>query len=593
MSTGEDPHGNLWTRGVLCGIGTLQGMALHVLTLDQWQEMNDPANLLAIRIFLWAAPILAVLLIRRTDWIRDIVFALVVGLVAALVYKISLEYVGLAYGKSGWPRGASSFVVAFGISFLVILVVPIAFYQAAREERRFAFPYPQLFLNAWTNKLIVLVAIFFLGVNWLVLALWAGLFKLIGVGFFADIFFESWFMSIFSGGAFGLGVALSRERQGTIQALLKLILTLFRVLSPILAGVILLFLAALPVTGLDVLWETKSASRILLSALFLMIIFENAVIQSAGAENSFSKLANLFVMAANCAMLVLALLALWGIHLRVDQYGWTPARLYMAVLAAVGLGYAVTYAGAVIVKRKAWIDGVIWFNPILALGVLAIAVLIHLPPFEPHAVSANDQLARLRDGEIPAARFDFAYLKFKLGNAGTRALTEMANDPALMARSGVAEGRNAANKAEYYRRGERSGPSVAFSDTELRNVTAYMEIFPARSAPSAAAIKTWVNLARWEFRYCRKTTAPRCAIIIVDLNGDGLKDAALLPMSLALKTLLQRADGTWEAGPTLQANKRPKERISRADLIAAIRRGEVRLVPREMQDLMIGEVRFR
>lgn len=251
---------------------------------------------------------------------------------------------------------------------------------------------------------------------------------------------------------FGLGVALSRERPAIIQALLKLVLTLFRVLAPILAGVILLFLAALPLTGIETLWDTGFASRILLSAVFLFVIFQNTVIQAGESDNTFWKPAEWMVMAANVVMPVLAILAGSAILLRVGQYGWSPARFYMALLTGVALAYGLAYAGSVVVRRGAWMGGVIRFNPILALGMLTLAILMHLPPIEPYGISARDQLARLRDGRISPETFDFAFLKFRLGKAGRDVPTDIETDEALAKRPLVVERLKLTKGLRFYSR---------------------------------------------------------------------------------------------------------------------------------------------
>ena len=252
----DQPRNAVWNRIVLGGAGACQGALFYGLA-EHWSGAFEPTTLVALRIFIGITPLVFFLLVRRPSWLKDVMFCVGAGLVAALLYKASLELLGFAggpYGRSGSRAyGGAAFSLAFSVTGLLILVIPIVFYQTARGEERFAFPYRQLFLNAWTNKLVVLVAVFFLGINWLVLALWGGLFKLIDVEFFARLFLKPWFIWIYSCAMFGLGVALSRERPAIIQALLKLVLTLFRVLAPILAGVILLFLAALPLTGLKAL----------------------------------------------------------------------------------------------------------------------------------------------------------------------------------------------------------------------------------------------------------------------------------------------------------------------------------------------------
>lgn len=590
----DESQDAVWNRIVLGGAGACQGALFYGLA-EHWPAAFEPTTLVALRIFIGITPLVFFLLVRRPSWLKDMMFCVGAGLVAALLYKASLELLGFAEGGSR-AYGGAAFSLAFAVTGLLILVIPIVFYQTARGEERFAFPYRQLFLNAWTNKLVVLVAAFFLGINWLVLALWGGLFKLIDVEFFARLFVKPWFIWIYSCAMFGLGVALSRERPAIIQALLKLVLTLFRVLAPILAGVILLFLAALPLTGLEALWDTGIASRILLSVVFLFIVFQNTVIQAGESDNTFWKPAEWMVMAANAVMPVLAILAGSAILLRVGQYGWSPARFYMALLTGVALAYGLAYAGSVIVWRGAWMGGVVRFNPILALGMLTLAILMHLPPIEPYGISARDQLARLRDGRISPEKFDFAFLKFKLGKAGRDVLTEIETDEALAKRPLVVEGLASIKDLKSYSRYWQRRRDTKFAISELHDVVSYMDIFPPNQAPPAAAVEEWVNSSRFQFQNCKTVSnlrRPRCVMMMIDLNGDGLGDMALLSGSTGLFTRLRQSDGGWKAGPYLRAVRPPRAAIKRSDLTDAIKRGDIRLVPHETQNVMIGGTRFK
>ena len=175
----DEPRNAVWNRIVLGGTGACQGALFYVLA-EYWSEAFEPSTLVALRIFIGMTPLVSLLLVRRPSWLKDMVFCVGAGLAAALLYKASLMLLGFADAGSR-ASGGAPFSLAFTVTGLLILVIPIVFYQTARGEERFAFPYRQLFLNAWTNKLVVLVAAFFLAINWLVLALWGGLFKLIDV----------------------------------------------------------------------------------------------------------------------------------------------------------------------------------------------------------------------------------------------------------------------------------------------------------------------------------------------------------------------------------------------------------------------------
>jgi hypothetical protein len=528
--------GVLWQRTTLSVIGLLQGVALYFLTAKSETPIDAPA-VSPFWAFLWATPTVAMLLLCRASWLKDSIFSVVIGLIAALIFKVSTMLFGIGSDAASLKAddivGSSTLTAALWGTCFLLFVIPAPFYQAARQARRFAFPYDGLFLNAWTNALVVLVGIGFVIVNWIVLGLWAGLFKLIEINFFADLFGKLWFILPFSGGIFGLGVALSREREAVIQALLRLVTTLFRFLAPILACALLLFLLALPFTGLDALWNTRIASRLILSAIVLFILFENAVIQTGAEQQNFWKPAGIAVMAVNIIMPLLAALAAWAIILRVGQYGWTPLRLYTALAVAVASLYALAYCAACLIGWRSWIDRITRLNPLLALAVLAAAILVHIPPFEPFGLSARDQLARLRDGRTPVKAFDFAYLRFGLGKAGREAFEAIGHDKTLMQDRAVVDAMDVAKRLEKYTENWRGSPALSDATlTELLDVARYIEFVPGHPVPPKAAIEKWIARNKSMLDNCRAAYPPgksRCWIIDADIDGDGLRAFAGKP----------------------------------------------------------------
>jgi hypothetical protein len=602
----DENRNDFRNRVILGGIGLAAG-TVHFALYDTYKPAVQVGTEDAYDTIQWylammfqSSALVALLVFRPSSWGWDILFSLGVGVFTAVLFKVSATTLGFLYSDLDNLSGA--IFLSLFVTFLLILATSLPFYQAARTEGRLSFPYRLLFSNAWTNKLVGIVAAVFLGIVWLVLALWGGLFNLVDVAFFSDLFTETWFIWTFSGAMFGLGVALARERQAVTDALLKLILTLFRVLAPILAFVILLFLATLVFTGIEPLWDTKMAAAILLLSLGLLVLFQNAVIQDAESAQTFWKPAEWIVMAANVAAPALPILAGWGIYLRVDQYGWTPARFFMVLLTGVALAYALTYAGSILVKRSAWTEGIIRCNPILALALLALAVFMHVPPLEPYGRSASDQLSRLRDGRTAPADFDFSYLKFKLGNAGQDALRDIESDLALMKNIAVRETLETIKSHTGY----VSPQSYAMiSKDSLADVTTYLDVFPPDEALSSDTIRAWIDqyensfkgCFQWsraqETNYSGKTatleTNKRCAVIMGDVNGDGLRDAVFFFGGSSLKTLVRINSNIWKTGRYLRTDSANVERV---DLMAAIRRGEVQFLPPAVRDVKIGGVRF-
>jgi hypothetical protein len=574
----------LYRRLVLSLAGALQGAVLFGLS-ESWTRSWDKADVITLYLIAAIAPGLFILLYQRTSWRRDLLFALGVGVAVGLLYKAAFVLAGVVQLNIFWATATLSFVL------------PIAFYQAARDARRLAFPYDRLYLHAWTNKLVPFVGSFLVACAWAVLFLWWKLFGLIGITFFRELFTEKAFIFIFTCTVFALGVAIARERPAIIQSLLKIVLTLFGILAPLLGGIAILFIAAVPVAGLDTLWKTSYATYVLLVVPFAFILFVNAVIQTGAADNRFRPPLDKLILLANLIMPVFVGLVVWAIYLRVGQYGWTPRRLEAAYASAIALAYTLTYAYAVVRRRGGWMQAVVKANPYLAAGTLVVALLVHLPPLEPTAISARDQVARLRSGATPPEKFDFAFLKLRLGDAGKAAFAELDADQDLKSNPVIAAGLDNARTKLYYSRSRswaRQSTPPGLSDAELADVGSYMKVVPAGEALPEDLIKKWVTERRHFFSPCKteKSTAKngQCVFMVMDLNGDGLKDAALFPHFSVIHTKIKQLGGGWETGPMFMSGLR-NDKLKQ--LREAAGRGEVSLVPREIPDIMIGGTRFK
>ena len=117
-------------------------------------------------------------------------------------------------------------------------------------------------------------------------------------------------------------------------------------------------------------------------------------------------------------MPVWCVLAGLAIRLRIQQYGLTPERVYVTVLIGIASGYALGYVGALLWRGPTWLAGIRRVNVPLALGVALLGVLLHTPWLDPLRWSARSQYARLAAGDVDAAVFDYAFLRFKLGQVG-------------------------------------------------------------------------------------------------------------------------------------------------------------------------------
>ncbi|MCR4377833.1 MAG: DUF4153 domain-containing protein [Rhodospirillales bacterium] len=268
----------------------------------------------------------------------------------------------------------------------------------------------------------------------------------------------------------------------------------------------------------------------------------------------------------------------------------------MIILTIVALAYALGYTVCVLLKREAWPVGVARVNPIIAIAVVILAIGIHLPPLEAFTVSAQDQLRRLRLGKVEIGQFDFAYLKFELGAPGRQALAEIQNDPQLMANRDIANGLAHLSGLSRYALPKFDQSRPEFSESSLRDIASYMDLFPSDPDHQVDISRLDLKTNNFLFLNCRTAAMnknPRCAFLSVDINNDGRTDAALLHLGMGLKTWLQQNDGSWIAGPDLQADNATTALKHRAEMNAAINRGEIQLQPHALQDVVIDGIRFQ
>ncbi|KAK0350998.1 hypothetical protein LTR94_026757 [Friedmanniomyces endolithicus] len=143
------------------------------------------------------------------------------------------------------------------------------------------------------------------------------------------------------------------------------------VITLIVAG----FLIALPFTGLDGLWETRSATRLVLTAAAGLIILINTAYQDGSSLNLPPKLLRAVARLACFLIAPLIVLAIWALALRIGQYGLTPERVIGAACAVVGAAYALGYALAG-VSRTNWLKPIEHTN--VGAAVLSVTLILSI-----------------------------------------------------------------------------------------------------------------------------------------------------------------------------------------------------------------------
>ncbi|MCP3704969.1 MAG: DUF4153 domain-containing protein, partial [Alteromonas sp.] len=158
-----------------------------------------------------------------------------------------------------------------------------------------AFAYPKLFSYSWRNLLTFGVALVFTLVTWGVLMLWAGLFKVINVDFFYELFTEEWFYYPILSMALAFGIILIRSLTFIVDTIKRLQQALLKYLLVLLVFISLLFLIALPFTGLAPIWENGPGSYLLLWMQACILFALNSVYQNDAEERPYGLLLHRFI----------------------------------------------------------------------------------------------------------------------------------------------------------------------------------------------------------------------------------------------------------------------------------------------------------
>lgn len=343
-------------------------------------------------------------------------FALLVGAVAGLIYYWN-------GGNDGWAdfgdwRYASLFLA-------IVIAVPL--FQTARDEGAWRFPYRDVHGHAWTNVVLWFACWAFVGIVFALAWLLAALFNLIGLDFVEEMLERHWFAAGLAGAAFGGALGLFRERDRIVRLLQRVVTAVLAVLAPVLGAGLLLFLLALPFTGLGALWQaTRATTPILLSCAIGALILANAVIGNGEDEEASNPVLRWGAMALGLAILPLCVIAAIATGLRIDQYGFTPDRLWALIFVILATAYGVAYLVSLALGWNAWAARIRPANLRMAFIIAGVALFLATPILSFNAISTADQVARLESGRTAPDKFDWAALAFDFGDPGKAALKRLA-----------------------------------------------------------------------------------------------------------------------------------------------------------------------
>ncbi|MFC3615766.1 DUF4153 domain-containing protein [Lutimaribacter marinistellae] len=401
--------------------GAVAGAALWVLS-EHWTDPGiDPALFVAAFAFVTGYATVALALagpvpLARALWVALLVVvpSTVLLSVAGFRYEVSTEVLDRPHMLVGW-------------AILVFFATP--FCSVWAQDRSAVFSYAQLFETAWTLTVrYALAAVFVLGF-WLVVFLSSALLELVEIDVLQQLLRTDWLVFTLSGAVMGLALAVLHELRDRLSPFLVLRLT--RLLVPVVLGVIVVFLAALPLRGLSRLFGEFSSAGTLMAVTIAAITLISTALDRDRAHEVESPGLRLATRILAVLVPLLAGLALWAIVLRVTAYGWTPERWLAAYVAAFLMAYCVLYALATPWAR--WTSYIRMINVAMAGAVIFGSALWLTPAVQIYRMSANSQLDRFAQGKTEASELPLWQMHNDWGRAGRAALArlEAQADPEL------------------------------------------------------------------------------------------------------------------------------------------------------------------
>ncbi len=562
------------------GIGLLQGLALWWLFRAAGMNEQDhhplhwpataPELFGPLVLIFVMAPVLLLAGVGRMRWSTLLLWVLGATVLLALLgwHNVAAQGTSPGYGPREYPPYLNMPMPLFAAAALFIghhLILP------ADLERRWIAAFPTYFDTAWKAGVQLALSIGFTGAFWVLLFLGAALFNVIGIKALGDLIEQPWFSIPVTTLIFAVAVHLTDVRDGLIRGVRSVALMLLSWLLILMTVLAAGFLAALPFTGLDSLWDTGSATALVLSAAGVLIILINTSYQDGRADNLPPAVLRWTVRVAAVLLTPLVVLAFWGLALRIGQHGLTPDRIIALACAVIGAAYAAGYGLAAL--QPFWRKDADWMQPLertnVITAVLEVATILALfsPLADPTRLSVADQVARLERGAVKSDQFDYGFLRFESGAAGEAALERLkrSSNPVIAERAGTVAAIK--NRGTYH---EESLPER-------------VPVFEVIGRPLPADFARQVTASDMRYDCAQRQD---CVATVRDLDGDG-RDEILVANAYSVHLWARNAGGVW----LRQGNYTPFRCVggTRMDPRDRLRSGQVQPRTSRWPDLVFGD----
>jgi hypothetical protein len=551
-------------------LGLLQGLALWLLTRPGTAGVFSayPGLHNALLHFAAAAPLAWYLLAGSP--LRPLARAGAAVAIAALVCSLA----GYAQATSGESLEPPSFMLAAAVLSYMLVVLAAGF-----DPPRRWFDYPRLFEHGWRNVLLAGAAGALTGILWTVLLGAAFLLDALGVDALLKLLKEHVVIAVLSATAFAFFIREATLRGEALVALRNFWLTLNTWFLPLALLLAIVWVGALLSIGPQPLFRTHRAALLLFGFVALAVLFMNAAYQD-GRALPYGRWMGRAAAWAWLSVPVLAAVGLWALSMRVAQHGWSVDRLWAAVVGGMALVYGLGYSASAL-SRSRWMPTLENTNIGASLILALVIVLVTGPLADFRRIAVDSQVARLRSGQAAVATFDFATLKREGGKWGHDALARLAADPSLAAA--------VRNEARSQLAGSARPDRDQDHDAALAALRNDVRILPSGAVPDPRLLE---HLSRSKADLSEKMClqhATRCALWLVDLDGDGVAEAILLRETgrFVAGTVYALGPSGWRREGELQGPPSPL-----AEWLSAIETQSAQPVKPRWPELQVGGRRY-
>ncbi|MEK7661774.1 MAG: DUF4153 domain-containing protein [Pseudomonadota bacterium] len=436
----------------------------------------------------------------------------------AVTAAIVIAYVANHSVTMGDARGVG--YLGETITFLIFPFLFIAheLVSSGDQAGKIIAPYETYFDEAWKRGVQLILSLIFTQLFLGILFLGGALLGFIGIDWLKNLLDEKYFMVPAMGMAMASAVHLSDVQPKLLSNFRNLILSIFAWLLPLIVLVGGIFVVSLAFTGLAPLWSTKAATATLLAGCVIFVLLINAAYGQGEETHKINTILKFAIRIATLILAIFSVLAAYSLALRINQYGFTPDRVFALIGVVIAVSYGAAYLAANI-GRGAFMVNIEQANIGLAFVKAAVFLAVLTPFANPSRLSVDSQVARLESGKITVDKFDWRLLRFETGKYGSNALRRLTASNVVAIKSKAIE-TQALNDDDRHNRPPQTEPAK-LQKPDIAQFT----IVKGGALPQSFLNQEFdINDVNLPICLRERTKSAHCEIAIIDLNGDNASE---------------------------------------------------------------------